>query len=109
MEVEMMVAWAAHAEVEMMVAGVRVMAVVVMAMAAAAMAAGTRARAAAARAAAAEMVVLVMVVERALEVRERAAVGGAGMARASCMEVRLMAARSLAEGWAVTRPMRMEL
>ena len=59
---------------------------------------------------AAEMVVSVMVVERALEVRARAAVGGAGMARASCMEVRLMAARSLAEGWvAEARPKRARL
>ena len=67
--------------------------------------AAARAAVARAAAAAAEMVASAMVVERAREVRARAAVGGEGMARGSCMESRAVAARSLAEGWAaVARP-----
>ena len=56
--------------------------------------------------AAAAMVVSAMAGERVREVRARAVVGGAGMARVGCMEVRQMAATSLTEGSAVARQKR---
>ena len=47
-----------------------------------------------------------MAAARAQEVRARAAVGGGGMAREGCMEVRQIAATSLTEGSAVARQKR---
>ena len=56
--------------------------------------------------AAAEMVVSAMEAATDQEVLAKAVAVGAGVARAGCTEVRAMAARRLAEGWAVARPKR---
>ena len=54
----------------------------------------------------ATMVASATVEEMVLEVLATVAVVGVGVARLGCLEVRLMVARSLAEGWAVARPRR---
>ena len=57
----------------------------------------------------ATMVASATVEEMVLEVLATVAVGGAGVARLGCLEVRLMVARSLAKGWAEARPRRARL
>ena len=57
----------------------------------------------------ATMVASVTVVETVQEALATVAVGGAGGARLGCLEVRLLAARSLAEGWAVARQKRVRM
>jgi hypothetical protein len=53
---------------------------------------------------AAEMVVSAMEAATDQEVLAKVGAVGAGVARAGCTEVRAMAARRLAEGWAAARP-----
>ncbi len=57
----------------------------------------------------ATMVASATVEEMVLEVLATVAVVGAGVARLGCLEVRVMVARSLGEGWAVARPKRASL